>query len=412
MFKPYPLFIGLRYTGARRRSQLAAFISRVSMLGMIIGVALLIVVLSVMNGFDREMRTRILGLVPQITIDAYRTDQDWDSIDAMVRKNPQVTATAPFTQLNAMLLRGTSVQGVQVYGIDPARERGVSIIQKFLSDDKLNTLAGDSDGIILGSALASRLGLEPGATVNLMVPTQTDSGRINPRFARLTVKAVFHTGTEIDQATAFVGIKRSLSLMPPDRQLMGLRVSIRDIFKAPKVAWDLSQSLPYGYTATDWTRRYGNLYSAIRLSRELVGLMLTTVIAVAAFNVVSALVMIVTDKRGDIAILRTAGASSAGIMAIFMVQGTMIALIGTFIGSLIGIGLSLTVTDLVALTQSLFGVHFLQSDVYPVDYLPSDLRWQDVLLICSTAFGMSLLATLYPSWRAARVQPADALRYE
>ncbi len=412
MFKPYPLFIGLRYAGARQRSQLVSFISRIAMLGMTVGVALLIVVLSVMNGFDREMRTRILGLVPHITIQAHGESQDWGAVERVVDAHAEVEAAAPFTQLNAMLLRGTDVEGVQVFGIDPAREGKVSIIQQYVSAEQLNTLAGDSDGVILGAALAERLQVKAGTSLNLMVPTETAQGRISPRFARLTVTGLFDTGTELDQSVAFIGIEQSLALMPPDRRSRGLRVSVGDTFQAPRIAWELSQNLPYGYHTRDWTQTHGNLYSAIQLSKQLVGLMLTTIIAVAAFNVVSALVMIVNDKRGDIAILRTAGASSAGIMAVFMVQGTAIALIGTAAGSLIGIGLSLAVTDLVALTESLFGIQFLQSDVYPVDYLPSDLRWQDVLLICGTAFAISLLATLYPAWKAARVQPAEALRYE
>lgn len=412
MYKPYPLFIGLRYVAAKRRNQLVSFISMIAMLGMTVGVALLILVLSVMNGFDREMQTRILGLVPHITILSYSTGQDWQAIEAVVRAHPEVRAIAPFTQLNAMLLRGTEVEGVQVFGIDPARERAVSIIQNYIGDEDLDALAGDSDGIILGSALARRLQLKTGATVNLMVSSESSSGRVSPRFARLQVKAIFDTGTEIDQSVALIGIEKSRQLMPADKQLMGLRVSVNNTFDAPRIGWELSQNIPYGYITRDWTRTHGNLYSAIQLSKQLVGLMLTTIIAVAAFNVVSALVMIVTDKRGDIAILRTAGASSRGIMAVFMVQGTAIALLGTLLGSGIGVGLSLAITNLVDLIQSLLGIQFLQSDVYPVDYLPSDLRWQDVALVCATAFGMSVLATLYPSWKAARVQPADALRYE
>lgn len=412
MFKPYALFIGLRYASAKRRSQLVSFISMVSMMGMTLGVALLILVLSVMNGFDREMRTRILGLVPHITVSSYRPDQDWQQVETVIAAHPEIAGIAPYSQLNAMLLRGAEVEGIQVVGIDPSRESKVSIIEQYLSGTTLAVLAEADNQIILGSALAQRLGLALGDVVNLMVPMETRQGRINPQFARFSVAGTFHTGTEVDQGLAFIGIEQSLALMPEDRAVVGLRLSLTDTFAAPEVAWQLSQTLPLGFNTRDWTRTHGNLYSAIQLSKQLVGLMLTTIIAVAAFNVVSALIMIVTDKRGDIAILRTAGASSAGIMAIFIVQGTAIALVGTAVGSLIGVGLSLAVTDLVALTESLFGIQFLQSDVYPVDYLPSDLRWQDVLLVCATAFGMSLLATLYPSWKAARVQPADALRYE
>jgi lipoprotein-releasing system permease protein len=418
VFKPYPFFIGLRYAGAKRNNQLVSFISMVSMAGMAVGVALLILVLSVMNGFDQEMRTRILGLVPQINIFAYgdAAEKDWQAIEQIVLDHPEVKAVAPFVQLNAMLLRSTDVEGVLVYGIDPQREKQVSIIGDFVSATALDSLADSAEqpgsGILLGSALAAQLHIERGQHVNLMVPQETASGRIKPSFVRLEVIDLVSTGTELDQSVALIGLNRALSLMPPEQRQQGLRVTLLDTFAAPRIAWNLSQSIPYGFSARDWTRTHGNLYSAIQLSKQLVGLMLLTIIAVAAFNVVSALVMIVTDKRGDIAILRTAGASQGGIMAVFMVQGTLIALMGTAVGTLLGVLLSLGITDIVAAVESLFHIQFLNSDVYPVDYLPSDLRLQDLLLVCSSAFVISVLATIYPAWRAARVQPADALRYE
>lgn len=412
MFKPYTVFIGARYAGAKWRNQLVSFLSVVSILSMTVGVALLILVLSVMNGFDQEMRTKILGLVPHITITANSADKNWDTVERIVTASDGVTASAPFTQLNAMLLRGTEVEGIQVFGIEPSREVAVSIISQYVPMSRLQQLAGDSDSIIIGSALAARLGLEVGSTVNLMVPQENNQGRVTPQFARLQVAAIFHSGTEIDQAVAFMGLQRSLSLMPPDRQFRGLRVSVSDTFAAPEIAWQLAQHIPYGFNVRDWTRTHGNLYTAIQMSKQLVGLMLVTIIAVAAFNLVSALVMIVNDKRGDIAILRAVGASRGGIMKIFIIQGTIIAVFGTVAGCLLGLLLSEVVTDLVAMLESLLGIQFLQSDVYPVDYLPADVRWQDVLSVAATAFCLSVLATLYPSWRAARVEPAEALRYE
>lgn len=412
MFKPYPLFIGIRYAGAKRRSQLVSFISLISMLGMTVGVALLILVLSVMNGFDREMRTRILGLVPHITVTAYGPEQDWDAIKTRVLHHAEVKAVAPFAQLNAMLLRGSKVEGTLIYGIDPQQERNVSIIADYIDSSALDSLQGESSGIVLGAALAARLGVETGDNINVMVPQEDPQGRMRPRFDRLQVAAVFRTGTEVDQSIALISLEKALSLMAPADRAQGMRISVVDTFQAPRIAWEINQNIPYGYSTRDWTRTHGNLYSAIQLSKQLVGLMLLTIIAVAAFNVVSALVMIVTDKRGDIAILRTAGASPGGIMAVFMMQGTLIALIGTALGTLIGVGLSLAITDIVATFESVFGVQFLNSDVYPVDYLPSDLRALDVMRVCGTALVMSILATIYPAWRASRVQPADALRYE
>ncbi|MBL4827492.1 MAG: lipoprotein-releasing ABC transporter permease subunit [Spongiibacteraceae bacterium] len=416
MFKPYSFFIGIRYAGAKRSSQLVSFISLVSMLGMTIGVALLILVLSVMNGFEREMHTRILGLVPHIKVSSYgapssEADQ-WPAITKKILQHPEVNAIAPFAELNAMLLRGTQVEGVLVYGIDPSQEKNVSIIDEYIDPEALKGLQTGSRAILLGEALANRLDLVVGDTVNLMVPKENARGSIQPSFSRLHVTAVFNTHTEIDQSVALIALDTALAMMPPDRRRQGFRISVNDTSQASRIAWELEQNIPYGYITRDWTRSHGNLYSAIQMSKELVGLMLLTIIAVAAFNVVSALVMIVTDKRGDIAILRTLGASSQGIMATFMMQGTLIALIGTALGTVIGVLLSLSITDMVAFVEELLAIQFLNSDVYPVDYLPSDLRWVDVARVCLTAFFMSIAATVYPAWRASRVQPADALRYE
>ena len=416
MFKPYALFIGLRYAGSKRRSQLVSFISLVSMVGMAVGVALLILVLSVMNGFDREMRTRILGLVPQINVIAYgdtdNAEQDWQHIRKTLLYHPEVKAIAPFAQLNAMLLKGTKVEGALIYGIDPQQEKNVSIITDYVKAEALASLESDSRQILLGAALASRLGVAIDGVVNMMVPQENTSGAISPRFIQLTIADIFDTGTELDQSVALIAIETALSLMPPEQRRQGMRITVKDTFQAPRVAWELEQNIPYGYIARDWTRSHGNLYSAIQLSKQLVGLMLLTIIAVAAFNIVSALVMVVTDKRGDIAILRTAGASPAGIMAIFMVQGTVIALIGTAAGTALGVALSLTITDIVAILEQLFQIQFLNSDVYPIDYLPVDLRLHDVLIIGGTACVISVLATIYPAWRASRVLPAEALRHQ
>lgn len=420
VYKPYSLFIGIRYAGAKRRSQLVSFISGVSMSGMAVGVALLILVLSVMNGFDREMRTRILGLVPHINIINYGDTQqlnanDWLQVEETIKLHPEVKAVAPFVQLNAMLLKGQEVEGVLIFGIDPDREQQVSIISDYVSEQalaSLNDSGSISKSVLLGVALAQRLGVEAGDNVNVMVSQENTQGRIKPKFVQLNVAALVSTGTELDQSFALISLNRALALLPEDQRRIGLRVTVNDTFEAARIGWELSQNIPYGYLARDWTRTHGNLYSAIQLSKQLVGLMLLTIIAVAAFNVVSALVMIVTDKRGDIAILRTAGASPGGIMAVFMVQGTLIALIGTAVGTVVGVALSLSVTQVVAMMESVLGIQFLNSDVYPVDYLPADLRWEDVVLVCITAFSMSILATIYPAWRASRTQPAEALRHQ
>lgn len=412
MFKPYPLFIGLRYAGAKRRSQLVSFISLVAMSGMTVGVALLVVVLSVMNGFDLEMRNRILGLVPHITIKAYGEEADWQQIESIILKHGEVKAVAPFAQVGGMLLRGTDVESVMIYGIDAQREKSVSIIGDFVDSDSLNLLSGKSSHIIMGKSLSARLGLSLGDSVTIMIPKESKRGQLSPSFKRLQLAAVFNTGTEIDQGVALISIDTAESLIAGNNTAKGLRVLLHDTFAAPRVAWELEQNIPYGFSSRDWTRSHGNLYSAIQLSKQLVGLMLLTIIAVAAFNVVSALVMIVTDKQADIAILRTLGASPGGVMATFIVQGTFIGFIGTGLGVIIGVLLSLSITDMVSWLERLFNHQFLQSDVYPIDYLPSDLRVADIAMVAGTALLMSVLATIYPAWRASRVQPADALRYE
>lgn len=412
MFKPFSLFVGLRYAGAKRRSQLVSFISLVSMLGMTVGVALLIVVLSVMNGFDKEMRERILGLVPHITIKNYGEAKEWQPIEQLITKHADVEAVAPFVQVGGMLLRGADVESIMIYGVDAQREQQVSIINEFITEGALSSLQGQTDSVILGRAMAQRLGLVLNDSINIMISEQSQSGKINPRFKRLTIKGLFHTGTEIDQQVALISFTTAQQLVKNNVSATGLRVLLKDTFTAPRVAWELEQNLPYGFSSRDWTRSHGNLYSAIQLSKQLVGLMLLTIIAVAAFNVVSALVMIVTDKNADIAILRTLGLSPKGVMAVFMVQGTVIGLIGASLGVLLGLLLSYFVADVVVFIEYVFQHQFLNSDVYPIDYMPVDIRVDDVVKVAATAFGMSVLATLYPAWRAAKVQPADALRYE
>lgn len=411
MFSPYSLFIGLRYTGSARRSQLVSFISRVSMLGMALGVAILIVVLSVMNGFDRELRNRILALVPELTVTAFRSDADW-SLMRQTLDLPGVRASAEFSQSNAMLMKGREVLPVLAYGIDPQRESGVSILPQFLQPGTLESLATAGPVILVGKPLAEKLSVQRGDSLSVMVSLAAGAAANKLSIRRFTVLDIFDTGTEIDQAMVIMDARQLQAIATADNLTNGVRLRLDEVFAAPIIAGRLNQQLPPGFYASDWTRSHGNLYSAIQLSKRLVGLMLLTIIAVAAFNVISALIMVVNDKRSDIAILRTQGASRAGIMLIFIVQGSLIGAIGTFSGVVLGIVLSLSITDLVAWLEQLLQLRFLNSDVYPVNFLPADLRLGDVLLVASTALVMSVLATVYPAWSASRVQPAEALRYE
>lgn len=414
MLKFYPFFIGLRYSGSQKRSQLVSFISLISMLGLVLGVALLVVVLSVMNGFDKEMRSRILGLVPHISISAYNNDVDFRSLDSVLNTHPDVLASAPFVEKNALLKNGADVEPMLLYGIDPKQEVNVSIIGEFISEQTLAQLDQVDDGIVVGAALAKTIELTVGQSIILMLPNDSaaNNKRNSLRFKRMQVLGIFNTGTEIDQSVALVNLNTALSLLDSGMTGQGVRVRVNDIFAAPRIAFEIENNIPFGFSALDWTRTHGNLYESIQLSKQLVGLMLLTIIAVAAFNVVSALVMIVTDKRGDIAIMRTIGASRGEIMMIFIIQGTLIGLVGTLIGCLIGLGISLVISDAVMWFEQAFSIQFLNSDVYPISYLPSDIRFADVFRVALVAMLMSCLATIYPAWRAARVEPAKVLRYE
>lgn len=413
MFQPLTAFIGVRYVGARRRSQLVSFLSLVSMAGLVLAVSLLITVLSVMNGFDRELRERILAVVPKATLNGQEPLLDWRWLVEEAERHPEVVAAAPFVHLQAMINFRGKVEPALLYGIEPSLEVRVSPIQKYLKNpEALMSLSPGARTLLLGGNLARRLGVSAGDAVTLVVPEARATGeRVAPRLQRYEVAGIFVTGTELDNALGLMHLADAGPLAGYGEGVQGIRLEVRDLFQAGRVAQELQAVLP-GLEARDWTRTHGNLYQAVQMSKRLVSLLLVIIIAVAAFNVVSTLVMVVMDKQADIAILRTLGASPGQIQRIFMVQGTCIGLVGTLLGLLLGVLLSAVVGDVVAWIEQLSGVKFLKPDVYPVSYLPSDLRWTDVGLVCGSALAMSFLATLYPAWRAARVQPAEALRYE
>ena len=416
MFRPLFVFIGTRYTRAKRRNHFVSFISLTSMIGLALGVVVMIVVLSVMNGFDHEMRTRVLGMVPHATIEAARPIDDWQALAAKVKQNPQVEAVAPFTQMQGLLTNNGKVQKMLLNGIDPAQERKVSIIDAFIKQGSLDDLRPGEFGILLGDKAATKLEVKLGDKVTFVAPEVTVTpGGMFPRMKRFTVIGVFHVGAgELD---GYVGLtnQQDLSLLHrwKPEQVQGLRLKFTDLFKAPRTSYEIAQHLGDGdYYSRDWTRTHGNLYQAIGMEKSMIGLLLLLIVAVAAFNIISTLVMVVNDKRGDIAILRTLGSTPRQIMAIFMVQGTVIGVVGTLIGAVLGILAALNVSAGVALLERLIGHKFLNADVYFIDYLPSQLQSDDVLMVCGAALVLSFLATLYPAWRAARTQPAEALRYE
>ncbi|WP_010488979.1 lipoprotein-releasing ABC transporter permease subunit [Pseudomonas sp. S9] len=416
MFKPLFVFIGTRYTRAKRRNHFVSFISLTSMIGLALGVLVMIVVLSVMNGFDHEMRSRVLGMVPHATIESPTPIDDWRSLAGKAENNPQVLAVAPFSQMQGLLTHDGKVQKVLINAVDPKEEAKVSIIGNFFKQGSLQALAPGEFGIVIGDNAAKKLGVGIGQKITFVSPemTVTPAGMF-PRLKRFTVVGIFHVGAgEIDGYVAMTHIEDLARLQRwKPGQVQGIRLKFADLFQAPRTAWQISQSLGDGeYYARDWTRTHGNLYQAIRMEKAMIGLLLLLIVAVAAFNIISTLVMVVNDKKGDIAILRTLGATPGQIMRIFMVQGTVIGVFGTAIGAVLGIFAALNVSAAIAGLEHLLGIKFLNADVYFIDYLPSQFLPADVVQVCAAALVLSFLATLYPAWRAARTQPAEALRYE
>jgi lipoprotein-releasing system permease protein len=351
------------------------------------------------------MRNRILALVPHITLQPWSDQQvDWQQLKQDVERHPHVLATAPFVQGNAMLIKGAAVEPSVFFGIDPAAEKRVSVIEEYVD---LDILTPDASGLILGKALADRLVIEVGDRVTLGVPQA--EGRQNIRFVQMNVAAVVATGTELDQQLILMHINQAQSLFS-EASPVSLRVLVDDVFAAPQIAWELASVHGRHYMLKDWSQQFGNMYHAIQMSRKLVVIMLLAVVAVAVFNVVSTLVMVVNDKRADIGVLRSQGASQGDILRIFLTYGAIIGAVGASAGGVVGVLLALGISDLVAGIESISGVKLLQSDVYPINYLPSDVRIPDVLMVCATAYVMSLLATIYPAWRASRMPPAEALR--
>ncbi|MWV13881.1 lipoprotein-releasing ABC transporter permease subunit [Pseudomonas sp. R-28-1W-6] len=414
MFRPIALFIGTRYTRAKRRNHYISFISLTSMIGLGLGVLAMIVVLSVMNGFQKEMSTRILGMVPHATLSAEQPLADWNAVAEVARRNPQVIGAAPFAELEGMFSSRGVMQPILINGIDPAQERQVSIIGQHMVQGRLEDLRPGEFGVVIGEVTARRFRLNVGDKLTLIVPEVSSSASgITPRMQRLNVVGVFKVGAELDGSLALISVADASSILRiAPQQVQSVRIALKDLYQAPQVSAAIAASLGAGYQANDWTHTQGSLFSAMKMEKTMIGLLLLLIIAVAAFNIIATLVMVVADKRSDIAILRTLGATPGQIMSTFMVQGTVIGSIGTLVGGVLGVVVALNVSGWVAWLERASGVHILSSDIYYINNLPSDLQAADVLLICGAALLMSFLATLYPAWRASRTQPAEALRYD
>lgn len=416
MFRPLELFIGLRYTRAKRHNHFISFISLTSMLGIALGITALITVLSVMNGFQQELRGRILAMTAHATISRWSGPmQDWQAVRTQVLQNPEVVGGAPFIQGEAMLNNASLVSGALVQGILPDEEQQVSDIGAKMVRGSLNDLRPGGFGIILGKDLANALGLIVGDKVTVITPqaTVTPAG-VLPRLKRFDVVGIFKAGMyEYDRGLALIHVADAAKLFQyPDDAVNGVRLKLHDLFQAPRLARELANRLPDDYRVRDWTQDHASFFRAVQIEKTAMFVILTLIVAVAAFNIVSALVMVVTDKQADIAILRTLGATPLSIMGIFIVQGITIGLVGTLLGLSGGVALATHVDVVVPFIERLFGIKFLAPDVYLISDLPSQVQWGDVTTIGLVAFGLATLATLYPAWRAARTQPAEALRYE
>ena len=412
---PFELLIGLRYTHAKRRNHFISFISIVSMAGIALGVMALIVVLSVMNGFQEELRARILGVAAHLEISAPGERlTGWQDVLAQAQQNLDVVSGAPYVNAQGMLANGDMVRGAIIRGVLPELESRVADFAQYMKAGKLADLKPGEFGIILGGELARVLNVYPGDKVVLLTPQGniTPAG-VMPRVKQFTVTGIFEAGMfEYDSGLALIHLQDAQKLLRLGEDVSGVRLKLDELFRAPFVTRALSQSLSGDYYLTDWTQSHANFFRAVAIEKRMMFLILLLIVAVAAFNIVSTLVMAVTDKQSDIAILRTLGAQPASIMKIFIVQGAFIGVFGTVLGVASGVLLALNLDTVVPFIESMAGMDLFPADVYYISELPSKLVWHDVGIITGVSLLISLVATLYPSWRASRINPAEALRYE
>jgi lipoprotein-releasing system permease protein len=414
MFRAFEAFIGLRYIRAKRRNHFISFISLSSIIGLALGVMVMITVMSVMNGFKKELTERILGMASHATVNARAgAIEDWRPLQQLVQEHPRILGVAPFVDGEGMLMRDRNVKGVLVRGVLPDEEPSVSMVADKIIGGELEALQAGEFGIVLGADLATGLGVRIGDRVNLVAPqtTVTPAG-ILPRLRQFTVVGLFQVGMyEFDSTLALMHLDDAARMFRV-QGVSGLRLKTDDVMDAPRISRDIVQDLPGEYWIVDWTQRHANFFRALQTEKVVMFIILALIIAVAAFNIVSTMIMVVTDKQSDIAVLRTLGASPRSILHIFVIQGTVIGVVGILAGLISGIWLASNVEIIVPAIEEFFQVQFLSPEVYYISDVPSDLQWSDVIAICSVAFVLNIIATLYPASRAARTQPAEALRYE
>jgi len=412
----YELFIGLRYTRAKRRNHFISFISLISLLGITLGMTALITVMSVMNGFQKEVRTRILGVASHIQVSGVNERlADWQGVAKEATKHSQVEAAAPYVSAQGMVSFNQAVRGVLVRGILPNMEDKVADFSHMMVSGKLNNLAPGEFGIVVGTELARTLGVSKGDKIVLISPQgQMTPVGILPRLKQFTIAGIFKAGHfEYDSSLVLIHIADAQKLYRMKGGLVsGVRLKLHDLFQAPQVVRELAPIISSNTYISDWTSQHANYFRAIQIEKRMLSLILALIIAVAAFNIVSTLVMAVTDKQSDIAILRTLGASPRSIMKIFIVQGTLIGVFGTILGVVGGVLLAFNVESVIALIEYLFTVQFLSREVYYISKIPSDPHLADIVTVAIVSFGLTILATIYPSYRASKVNPAEALRYE
>ncbi|MBT3335499.1 MAG: lipoprotein-releasing ABC transporter permease subunit [Methylococcales bacterium] len=415
MFRPLLLYIGLRYMRGRQRTQFISFITLTSVLGIALGVSALITVLSVMNGFESELRERILGMTSHTTVTGRMNRlSDWQTVQQQLVNEAHILGSAPFVDGQVMISSGQRVSGTLVRGVYPEYESGVSTIAEKMITGSLDLLTAGEYGLVLGVELAGYLGVSVGDRVTVISPQlNTTPAGILPRLRRFTVVGFFKVGMyEYDRNMAVMHLADAGKLFRLAGSVSGLRLKLDDLFKAPVIARTLADKFYGQYRVSDWTQSHSNFFRAIQTEKRVMFIILLLIVAVAAFNIVSTLVMVVTDKRGEIAILRTQGLTPKSVMGIFIILGSMIGLIGTGLGIIGGLALALNIETIVPAIESFLGVQFLAADVYYISDLPSKLIWSDVWVISIMSFSLTLLATLYPAWQASRVNPAEVLRYE